>query len=111
MITNKTGLCIQLILYIIFAIISIVAILIRPLTTLSSKIIAIVSQLVINVLIGALIYWLCSKCYKTAAWIVLFFPVIFSIIFIIIALMGIGIGASVIAAHRMGNPNKRQKHR
>tara|TARA_B110000037_G_C17003676_1_gene458341 strand:+ start:113 stop:439 length:327 start_codon:yes stop_codon:yes gene_type:complete len=106
---NKKGLCVQLTIYIILSIISIIFILVRPPYTLIGKIITVSIQLAINVGVGFLIYWLCSKCYKTAAWIVLFFPLIFSIIFSLIIFLGISIGAGVIL-NKHKKHNKHNKH-
>ena len=94
-----SGLCIPLILYIVLAVISIIGIILKPIQVKeklmqNSKVVIIIIQLLINCVIGGFIYWLCSKCYNKAAWIVLLFPIIFGIIFSFIIMIELGIVSS-----------------
>ena len=55
------------------------------------KLIVVITHLIINFGIGGLLYWLCTKCNYTAAWIVLLLPFIFGIIFLAIIFVGLGV--------------------
>ena len=100
-----SGFCIPFIIYIIFSkVLGLIGLIIRPLNVFEeklheTKVTLVVGQLIYNVVIGGLIYWLCTKCYKTAAWIVLLFPIIFALIFMVVIIGEIG----VISLHKKKN--------
>ena len=90
-----SGFCVPLILYIIFSVLGIIGIMLRPVQTKIkenpvNKITVVTIQLLINFGIGGLVYWLCTKCNYTAAWLVFLLPFIFGIIFIAIVFIGFG---------------------
>ena len=92
-----SGFCVPLIIYIIFAIIGLLSSLymvINPndeklFKNTQTKVLMISIELIINIIVGGLMYWLCSKCYNVVAWIILLFPIIFGILFLGIMLIGI----------------------
>jgi len=80
--------CIPLIIYIVISVISLILSIFVIVNPTKNRIGMIIAQLVINCVVGGIIYWLCTKCNYVAAWIVLLFPIIFSIIFGAIAVIG-----------------------
>ena len=94
-----SGFCVPLIIYICFAVIGIIGNLLlffikekdKNNKNNASMLIGVTTiQIISNIIIGALMYWLCSKCYSVISWIILLFPIIFGII--LIAIMGVGFG-------------------
>ena len=76
--------CIPLIIYICASVISLVIIL----TSKSeNKYIRFITQLIINILVGGLIYWLCYNCHLTVAWIVLLVPIVIALVMMIFAIV------------------------
>jgi hypothetical protein len=111
-----SGFCVPLILYIVFSLLSIIGVMLRPVQTKikqnpNSKIILVIVQLIINFSIGGLIYWLCSKCNHAAAWIVFLLPLIFGIIFMAIVFIGFGVIISNKEKEEESEKSIREKRR
>jgi|LakMenEpi03Aug12_release.lakeMendotaPanAssembly.Ray.scaffolds.fasta_scaffold417402_2 hypothetical protein len=76
--------CIPLIIYICLSIIG----LIMTLTSQrENKYKRFITQLIINILVGGLIYWLCYNCQLTIAWIVLLVPIAIVLVLMIFTLV------------------------
>lgn len=84
------GVCWPLIVYMIITILALILIISVPGLDISTRSTAILISIVWTLFWGIILWWLCSRCQWTWAWILLFFPFMINVLFFIILLLAVG---------------------